>query len=115
MSQLTADREPEIQSRPPRTVLVLCTGKLGAIDSRRSHLQSARRRGLTAYSAGSQPKGQPHPAALALLEQKGIDTGFARSKSWDEFAQADTPAMEMVVTVCDSAAPNPVRSGPAIP
>lgn len=97
---------PESDHRPgvPRTVLVLCTG-----NSARSILAEAifNQRGggaLKAYSAGSQPKGEPHPAALALLQAKGIDTGFARSKSWDEFSASDAPAMALVVTVCDSAA-----------
>ncbi len=59
---------------------------------------------LRAYSAGSQPKGQPHPAAIDLLAMHGIDTTIVRSKSWDEFVLPDAPAMDIVITVCDSAA-----------
>lgn len=57
-----------------------------------------------AYSAGSRPTGAPNPFALALLARKGIDTGFARSKSWEEFEGPDAPKMDFVFTVCDSAA-----------
>jgi hypothetical protein len=32
------------------------------------------------------------------------DTGFARSKNWDEFAVAGAPTMDFVFTVCDIAA-----------
>ncbi len=87
-----------------RNVLVLCTG-----NSARSILgevlftdrSGGRWQG---HSAGSTPKGQPHPDALALLEAKGHDTAGLRSKSWDEFAAPDAPRMDLVVTVCDSAA-----------
>lgn len=86
------------------TVLVLCTG-----NSARSILAEAilNRLGegrIVARSAGSQPKDEPHPHALRLLEDKGYDTGFARSKSWDEFAGSGAPAMDLIFTVCDSAA-----------
>ncbi len=57
-----------------------------------------------AYSAGSRPTGAPNPFALALLARKGIDTGFARSKSWSEFEGPGAPKMDFVFTVCDSAA-----------
>jgi arsenate reductase len=41
---------------------------------------------------------------LKQLEFAGLSTDGLRSKSWDEFAAADAPAMNFVFTVCDNAA-----------
>ncbi|MER2022005.1 MAG: arsenate reductase ArsC, partial [Stenotrophomonas sp.] len=44
------------------------------------------------------------PFAIAQLEREGFPVEGMRSKSWDEFAEADAAAMDLIVTVCDSAA-----------
>jgi arsenate reductase (thioredoxin) len=56
---------------------------------------------FTAYSAGSQPTGVVHPYAIRVLrDHYKIDTREVRSKSWDEFRDAQ---FNMVITVCDRA------------
>ena len=85
-------------------ILFLCTG-----NSARSILAECilAREGIgrfNAYSAGSQPKGDVHPYALDHLKLQNFQTDHLRSKSWDEFAGSDAPAMDFVFTVCDDAA-----------
>jgi arsenate reductase len=59
---------------------------------------------IHAYSAGSTPLGRVHPQSLKLLAAKGYPTDGLSSQSWDEFATPDAPQMDVVITVCDSAA-----------
>lgn len=85
-------------------VLFLCTG-----NSARSILAEALLNRLgagrfRAFSAGSTPKGSVHPHAVSLLKLMNHDTAFARSKSWEEFAEPGAPEMDFVFTVCDNAA-----------
>ena len=87
-----------------RRVLFLCTG-----NSARSVLAEATLRAwagnrFEAFSAGSQPTGAVNPHALQQLTADGIPTAGLRSKSWDEFATPGTAPMDVVITVCDSAA-----------
>ncbi|MCJ7556180.1 MAG: arsenate reductase ArsC, partial [Gammaproteobacteria bacterium] len=56
-----------------------------------------------AYSAGSQPSGRINPLAAQLLAGMGMTDYQGRSKSWDEFA-GEVPSMDLIFTVCDSAA-----------
>ena len=96
-------------------VLILCTG-----NSARSILGEAvfnhyGNGKFRAYSAGSKPAGQPNPFAIDLLKREGIDTAFARSKSWDEFALPDAPKMDFVITVCDSVAAEECPYWPGAP
>lgn len=89
---------------PPVNVLVLCTG-----NSARSILGEAliNRLGgtrLRGFSAGSRPKGVPHPGALRLLARQGIDIASLRSKSWNEFTAPGAPRIDLAITVCGNAA-----------
>lgn len=99
-------------------VLVLCTH-----NSARSILGEvmlnhwARRLGrdVRAFSAGSAPGGRINPAAVAVLDDAGLDTSGLRSKGWDEFLGAGSPQMRIVITVCDSAAAEPCPFWPGAP
>jgi arsenate reductase len=87
-------------------VLFLCTG-----NSARSIMAEAlaNHAGVAggkfrAFSAGSHPKGAVDPLALEILQQHHMPTEGLRSKSWNEFAEADAPPLHFVFTVCDQAA-----------
>ena len=57
-----------------------------------------------AFSAGSRPTGTVYPMTLQLLNELNYETRRLRSKSWDEFARADSPPLDFVFTVCDNVA-----------
>lgn len=90
----------------PLNVLFLCTH-----NSARSILAEALLNAMAggrykAWSAGSSPRDnqQPHPLGLQVLQKAGVSTEGLRSKSWDEFAAAGAPTMDLIITVCDNAA-----------
>lgn len=97
----------------PYSVLVLCTGNSARSILGEAILGSLGAGRLVAHSAGSKPKGAPHPGALRLLARKGIATAPFRSKSWDEFTGPDAPPVDLAITVCGNAAQEtcPVFSG----
>lgn len=85
-------------------VLFVCTG-----NSARSILAEGIMNGLArarfrAYSAGSHPKAEVHPMALATLKALSLPADGYRSKSWDEFTAPNAPTLDFIFTVCDNAA-----------
>ena len=85
-------------------ILILCTGNSARSILGEAILDHLGGPNFIAHSAGSQPKGVPHPEALRRLEAEGLRSAGWRSKSWDEFEGEDAPALDIVITVCDSAA-----------
>ncbi len=84
-------------------VLFLCTGNSARSVMAEVLMNHWGKERFRAFSAGSQPKGAIHPMTLRLLERLKFSTEGLRSKSWDEFAQSDSPPLHFVFTVCDNA------------
>ena len=90
----------------PVNVLFLCTHNSARSILAEAILNHIGQGRFKAFSAGSSPREnqQPNPLALRTLESVGISTDGLRSKTWDEFATANAPHMDLVITVCDNAA-----------
>ncbi len=93
-----------MQDKMTVNVLFLCTG-----NSARSILSEVLLRDLggdrfRSFSAGSRPSGTPHPDGLTELRRRGHVPSDVSSKSWDAFAGMDAPLMDIIITVCGSAA-----------
>ncbi len=96
-------------------ILVLCTGNSARSligEALLNHLGGGR---IKAHSAGSHPAGAPHPDALAVLKAHGVPTEALRSKHWEEFSVPGAPEMDVVLTVCDSAASEVCPAWPGAP
>lgn len=84
-------------------VLFLCTGNSARSIMAESILRLQGMGRFQVYSAGSRPAGEVHPHAIELLQRNHYPVENLRSKSWNEFAAADAPRMDFVLTVCDQA------------
>ena len=85
-------------------VLFICSG-----NSARSIFAEALLRDLgngkfQAFSAGTRPGTALNPFALEILKRNGHDVSGLRSKHISVFQQPDSPVMDFVFTVCDTAA-----------
>ena len=90
----------------PLNVLFLCTHNSARSILAEALLNHMGRGRFKGFSAGSSPREnqQPHPLGLEVLQKEGIAIDGLHSKSWDVFALADAPHMDLVITVCDNAA-----------
>ncbi len=66
-----------------------------------------------AYSAGTRPIGEVDPMAIEFLHTNGRSTQGLRSKHVTEFAAAEAPAMDLVISVCDDVPGEPCPEWPA--
>ncbi|MEH6518732.1 MAG: arsenate reductase ArsC [Halioglobus sp.] len=84
-----------------KNVLVLCTGNSCRSIMAEALINHFAGEHFRAVSAGSFPAGYVHPGSLETLRRHHIPVEQPRSKSWDEFLDAN---FDLVITVCDEAA-----------
>ena len=110
---------PQLRGTPANdrvyNVLLVCSANSARSLIAEAILNREGRGRFRAFSAGSRPRGTPHPAALALLASLGYETEGLASKSWDGFAGADAPGMDFLITTCDAAAGEPCPAFPGHP
>jgi arsenate reductase len=80
-------------------VLILCTGNSARSQMAEGLLRHDAGDRFEVFSAGVEPS-QVRPLAIAAMREVGIDISGQRSKSVDEFADAE---FDYVITVCDNA------------
>jgi arsenate reductase len=86
-----------------RRVLFLCTGNSARSQMAEGLVNHFLGDEWEAYSAGTAPAGYVHPLAIKVMAELGIDISHQRSKSVDEFHDAQ---FDVAITLCDDAARN---------
>lgn len=86
-----------------RNILFLCTHNSCRSVMAEGLMQHYGKGNFTAYSAGSFPSGNINLKAIQTLKKNKVEADYDnfKSQSWDDF---DNIKMDIVITVCDSAA-----------
>ncbi|WP_275099689.1 arsenate reductase ArsC [Sedimenticola hydrogenitrophicus] len=88
----------------PCRILVLCTGNSARSVMAEAIFNHFGGGHFQAFSAGSRPTGKVNPLALERIREQGLSAEDYRSKSWLEFTTEDSRPLDILLTVCDSAA-----------
>ena len=112
---IAVTHDPRPGRERPIHVLFVCTGNSARSILAESLLRAIGGDRFVAHSAGSKPAGAVHPRVLAYLQRHRLPAHHLRSKSWDEFAAAGAPAIDLLITVCDNAAGEACPAWPGHP
>ncbi|MCB1389858.1 MAG: metalloregulator ArsR/SmtB family transcription factor [Rhodobacteraceae bacterium] len=85
-------------------VLFICSGNSARSIFAEALLRDLGQGRFRAFSAGTRPNSALNPAALRVLARNDHATSDLRSKHVSEFQSPDSPEMDFVFTVCDTAA-----------
>src|SRR5215471_19934113 len=106
--ELSESGDSAMTEEPRWRVLFLCTGNAARSQMAEALARLDHAEMIEAFSAGSRPSGGVHEHAVAAMKELGSDISGASSKSATLFLEQP---LDVVVTVCDSAA----RDCPAWP
>jgi arsenate reductase len=88
----------------PLKVLFVCKGNHARSIMAESIMRRLAGDRFTVFSAGSQPRPEISPFVVRLLQSLNHDMMGLHPKSWNEFAQADSPELDFVFTLSETAA-----------
>lgn len=86
---------------PSFNVLFICTHNSARSIMAEALLEKIGQGRFRAYSAGPNPADKPLPEVIERLKVLGHDVSKLRCKSWSEFAHADGPRMDFIISLCD--------------
>lgn len=99
------ERNVMAASPPAFTVLFLCTRNSARSILAEALLNRVGEGRFRAFSAGSDPSPDgPLPEVIQQLRALGHDTAGLRSKDWSDFSGPGAPAMDFVISLCDTLA-----------